>query len=239
MKERLSIIIPAYNEARRLPKSLLAIDAYFPEESKPLEIIVVDDGSEDDTSTVVKELGEQIPYLKLSRLESNRGKGAAVRDGVLAAKGELILFSDADLSTPIEEWQRFEEAFQAGADIVIGVRTLPGARIEKRQPLYRVLLGKTFNRTIRLLLGLPYSDTQCGFKAFRKDAAKEIFELCRTDGFAFDVEVLLLAKMKDYSISERPVRWINDADSRVSMARHGLAILREIIKIKQRLRGNI
>lgn len=232
MKPQISVIIPAYNEESRISETLSRIDAYFESRSENIEIVVVDDGSRDATVSVVEDLLPIIASLRILKLGTNRGKGAAVRKGVFEARGDIILFSDADLSTPVEEWEEFEKAFKDGADVVIGSRTIPGARIERRQPLYRVILGKTFNRIIRVLSGLPYSDTQCGFKAFRNSAAKDIFSSSTIEGFAFDVELLVIARKRKFNIKEVPVRWINSPDSRVSILRHGLEIIGELIQIR-------
>ena len=213
----LSVVIPAYNEIERLPPSLNAVKAYLAQNYSNWEIIVSDDGSTDGT---VETLQPQFPDVKFLRAERNQGKGAAVRRGMLEAGGDLILFSDADLSTPIDELGPMADASQEhGYDIVIASRGLRESKLEVRQTKWREFCGKAFNRIVRPLSGLPFKDTQCGFKLFTREAAHELFALSHSDGWAFDVEVLMLAAMRGRRVLEMPVRWLNAEGSKVHLAR--------------------
>ncbi len=210
----LSVVIPAYNEAARLPASLQRIVAFL-EPRFPYELLVVDDGSQDGTEALARAAVSPAP--RVLRHEPNRGKGYAVRRGVLAARGRCVLMTDADLSTPIEELPRLLDKLEEGFDVVIGSRAVSGARIERRQPFYRENMGRLFNLAVRILAVPGLHDTQCGFKLFRAEAAQVVFAACRLDGFAFDVEALFLARRAGYRVAELPVIWRNDAASRVSL----------------------
>ena len=195
---------------------------------------MVDDGSTDDTAQVVKAAvtpGSD-PTLRCLRQEENRGKGAAVRAGVLAATRPYVLMSDADLSTPIEEARRLLAAVEGGADVAIGSRALPGLQIEVSQPLHRVLMGKSFNKLMRSVTFLGVIDSQCGFKLFPREVAQRLFAPSRIDGFAFDVEVLWLARRAEMRIAEVPVRWVNDPRSTVQPVRHSVQMLRDVLRIR-------
>jgi dolichyl-phosphate beta-glucosyltransferase len=217
----LSIVIPAFNEARRLPQTLGRVGQWLGSTTLRTEIVVVDDGSTDGTAEAARQAaGEGITLL---RHEPNRGKGYAVRRGMLAASGELRLMTDADLSTPIEELPRLMRELDHGADVAIGSRAVAGARIEVRQPAYREAMGRIFNRLVRLLLLPGLKDTQCGFKLFTGRAADEAFGACRLDGFSFDVEALFVARRRGLRIAEVPVVWRNDEASRVSLGGGGAA----------------
>lgn len=232
----LSVIVPAYNEAARLPASLATLCAYLEREVPSFELIVVDDGSRDATAEIARtelrrlladpERGEVIA------LPRNRGKGAAVRTGVLSARGEHVLFSDADLSTPIHEQERLRAALRDGADLAIGSRGLPDARITVSQGAMRQGAGRSFNRALKLMGLTDLSDTQCGFKAFTRNAALNLFGQSRIDGFLFDVEVLYLARREGMRVVEIPVEWCNDPDSRVRMVRDFPKIVSELIRIR-------
>jgi dolichyl-phosphate beta-glucosyltransferase len=222
----LSVVVPAYQEARRLPATLASVTAYLDARRRPYELIVVDDGSQDATAEVATRsmagLGER---GRLLRLPANRGKGAAVRAGVRAARGEHVLVTDADLSTPIEELEALERACAAGADVAIGSRALDRSLIAVRQPLLREWSGRVFNLVVQLLALPGIQDSQCGFKLFRGETAQDLFSRVRSDGFGFDVEVLAVAKHLGYRIAEVPVRWRNDDDSRLSLARGAAAFV--------------
>ena len=222
-RPELSLVIPAYNEEARLEPTLREAVAYFRATGCPAEIIVVDDGSRDRTSEVVIRLSWEFEEIRLIRLAANRGKGYAVRRGMLAARGARRLMTDADLSTPIEELDRLCARMDEGHDVVIGSRALPGSRIEVRQPWYRENMGRFFNLFVRALAVPGVTDTQCGFKLFSGAAARDVFSAARLDGFSFDVEVLFLARRKGYRIAEVPVIWRNDAATRVSLLRGFLA----------------
>jgi dolichyl-phosphate beta-glucosyltransferase len=233
----LSVVIPAYNEALRIEPSLQRVWNYLRvcHGEGRFEIIVVDDGSKDGTATTVEEFRAKAAEVRLIRFPHNRGKGAAVRAGMLAAIGDAILFSDADFSTPIEEVEGALKLLQEGGDVVIGSRALAGSQVLVRQTLLRESLGRLFNRLIRAFLRIPFRDTQCGFKLFRREAARAVFQRARTDGFAFDVETLLLALQLGYVVREMPVRWINDPESRVNLLRHPAQMLGDLWRIRRSL----
>lgn len=230
----LSIVIPAYNEAARLPRTIETIVRYLSGRVASYEIIVVDDGSRDATAEVARRALESIERSDVIRFERNRGKGAAVRAGMLRAQGDHILFSDADLSTPIEEEARLRQALREGADVAIGSRALAESDITLAQSAWRQWAGRSVNALLRLL-GLTSShDTQCGFKVFTRAAAHELFSRARIEGFLFDVEILFLAQRAGLRVAELPVRWHNDPDSRVSLVRHLPRIVVELIKLRLR-----
>ena len=227
-KEKLSIIIPAYNEENVICSTLEEIQGALDNNN---EIIVVDDGSTDKTSDLVI---ENFPNVKLIRISKNKGKGAAVKKGVMNASGDLILFLDADGSTPFHHVFDFLETIK-NYDIVIGSRTLPESNIIKKQPLYKVFLGKCGNLLIRFILNINYSDTQCGFKMFRRDSAREIFSKLQCNKWAFDFEVLKIAQLKNMSVKEIPVSWKNDPNTNVSFLDY-FTTLKNLIEIKLRYR---
>ncbi len=213
----LTIVIPAFNEEARLPASLGAISAYLAARpSAPrVEVLVVDDGSSDATALRAEDAGRRHGLdLRVLRLLKNSGKGFAVRRGCLEAAGRLVLVTDADLSTPIYEWEKLAAA---SAPVAIGSRALDESLVKEEQPLYRKLMGKLFNRLVRFLVVPGIRDTQCGFKLFSREAAREIFSRAKVDRFAYDVEALLLAKQLGYAIAEVPVLWFNSKDSRVTL----------------------
>ena len=225
------MIIPAYNEAKRLPPTLGAIRRFLDGWGRPYEILVVDDGSTDETAARAREAGGKALTLLVNG--RNRGKGHSVRRGMLAATGEVRLMTDADLSTPIEEFPRLLSRLDDGHEIAIGSRALPESRVEVRQPWYRESLGRFFNLLVRLLALPGLHDTQCGFKLFTAAAARLAFEPARLDGFSFDVETLFIARRRGLKIAEVPVTWRNDAATRVGLARGGQAFLDLL-----RIRGN-
>jgi dolichyl-phosphate beta-glucosyltransferase len=215
-------VIPAYNEALRLPATLACMREHLAARGAAYEIVVVDDGSTDATAEIARRAGDPVRVL---RHEPNRGKGYAVRRGMLAAAGARRLMSDADLSTPIEELARLEAEIDRGFDIAIGSRAVAGARIEVRQPAYREAMGRLFNRLVQRLLLPGVADTQCGFKLFTAGAAEAAFRPCRLDGFSFDVEALYVARLRGLRIAEVPVVWRNDDATRVSLGGGGAAFL--------------
>lgn len=215
---KLSIIIPAYNEEKRLPKTLQEIDAYLKRQDYSYEIIVVNDGSKDSTAKIVEDLKLQIANLKLIDNKENHGKGWVVRQGMLEAHGDLRVFMDADNSTSIDQIEKMWPEFENGFHVVIGSRDVKGAVIAVKQSWYRQLLGEIFNLIVQTMAGLwGVWDTQCGFKGFTKEATEMIFPKCRIDRWAFDVEILVIAKKSGFKIKEIPVRWINDAQSKVKI----------------------
>jgi len=200
-------VLPAYNEAARLPPFLATVHAYLDGLGQSYELIVVDDGSQDGLAGELERRARAWPQLRVMRHPENRGKGAAVRTGVLAARGELLLFADADGATPIEEHARLEAAIEAGADLAIGSRRLPGPGVRRERHLFRGLSGALFAVIARLVLGLPVSDTQCGFKMFRGAVGRRLFSITREDRFLFDLELLALAGRLGYRTVEVPINW--------------------------------
>ncbi len=228
----LSIIIPAYNEETRIARSLEKIYLYLERQSYPHELIVVDDGSTDFTLQVVKDILKRIEYGTLLENGVNRGKGYSVRQGVLHSRGEYLLFSDADFSTPIEEVEKLLPHSEQNYDIVIGSRGLNESDIQIHQPWYREHMGKLFNRIIRMLMLTEFSDTQCGFKLFRGEVARELFAQQKIDHFSFDVEVLFLATRHGYKVKEVPIQWFNEPNSRVSAIYDSSKMFKDVLKIR-------
>jgi glycosyltransferase involved in cell wall biosynthesis len=231
----LSIVIPAYNEAGRLPRALEAVRAYLAGRAghAPLraEIIVVDDGSSDRTAEVVAEWQGRLPGLRLVSNGRNRGKGYSVCHGMLEARGAIALFTDADLSAPIEELERLLPAL-AGADVAIGSRGVDRSLIEVRQSALREMAGVVFNRLVWLFTGVRFRDTQCGFKAFRLPRARVIFEQQRIEGFGFDPELLFLARRHGLRTVEVPVRWAHDPATKVRLVRDSSRMFRDLVRIR-------
>lgn len=229
----LSIVIPAYNEGQRLPKTLDSIFAYLRSRSYRAEIIVVDDGSSDRTPEIVCAARQKYPELRLLANRGNRGKGFSVRHGMLEARGEIALFSDADLSTPIEEADKLIAAIvERGYDAAIGSRAVDRNLIEVHQPVIREQAGIFFNRMARWIMGIEFSDTQCGFKAFRKKRTQIVFEQQRIERFGFDPEILFLAKRHGLGVAEVPVRWSHDAATKVNVAADGIRMFLELLLIR-------
>jgi glycosyltransferase involved in cell wall biosynthesis len=226
----LSIVIPAYNESSRLGDSLREILRWLDSEGIDAEILVVDDGSSDDTAQVAGAVGD--PRVEVVSYSPNRGKGYAVRTGMLRASGDPILFSDADLSTPIHELKRLQKTLDEGYDIVIGSRAVTGSKVVVSQSGFRKYGGKLFNLVVRAILPLPFKDTQCGFKLFRRHAARAIFGPARLEGFSFDVETLFLGRHMGLRIAEIPIEWHNAPGSKVNFLRDALRMLRDVIIIR-------
>ncbi len=233
----ISIVIGAFNEENRVGQSLHKIHQFLQSHKTDHEIIVVDDGSTDRTSPVVAELAQSIATLRIIRYEKNRGKGYALRTGVLASQGDLVLVSDADLSTPIEELDTLLPCLSE-YHIAIGSRALALSNIVVKQPWWRQGMGKTFNRVVKLLVLDNFNDTQCGFKLFRGDVARELFREARIDRFAYDVEILALAIKKGYRVAEVPIQWLNDPASKVNPIRDSLKMLVDLVKIRLSV-GNV
>jgi dolichyl-phosphate beta-glucosyltransferase len=210
------VVIPAYNEEQRIVPTLRAIAGYFGHDPSAAEILVVDDGSGDGTVRCVERLAAEMPGLRLIRNDRNRGKGFSIRHGFAESRGALVLLTDADLSTPIEELDRLLSAVREGGyTIAVGSRAVDPSRVEVRQGWMRQTMGKGFNRIVRLLTGLAIQDTQCGFKLLRREALIPIFRMARVDRFSYDVELLYLAHRRGMAIAEIPVRWINSPHSKV------------------------
>jgi dolichyl-phosphate beta-glucosyltransferase len=214
----LSIIIPAYKEGERIGRNLLEIDRYLKSKDFSYEILVVVDGSPDNTAEVARNYGLQVPNLRVIENPENRGKGFVVRQGLLEARGSYRVFMDADGSTSVSHWDSFEAEFEKGADVVIGSRDIPGSYIQIRQPKYREVMGNLGNWLIRIVLGLwRYPDTQCGFKALSAKAAEAIAGRMVVDRFGFDFELVALAERLGFTVSQLPVRWMNEAGSTVAL----------------------
>lgn len=227
----LSTVIPAYNEERRIRPTLGRIREYLDKQAYTSEVIVVDDGSIDGTARVVAEFQASWPALRLIRTGRNRGKGYSVKTGFSNAEGEILLFSDADLSTPIEEADKLIAAIRSGAAVSIGSRALDRSVVRIHQPWYRELMGKIFNRFVRLIAVQGIHDTQCGFKAFTREAAMNLISRQRIDGFSFDVEILYIARRLGYVIREIPVTWINNDNTRVRLIQDSLGMLIDLLRI--------
>jgi dolichyl-phosphate beta-glucosyltransferase len=232
--DSLSIVIPAYNEEGRLPKTLDRILEWLPEQRlKFKEVIVVDDGSRDATAGVVDKYSKPPSPIRLLRNPGNRGKGYAVRHGMLDAEGEWILYTDADLSSPIEELQKLSSAAAAqNAVIAIGSRAVDRSLVAVHQSAFREYSGRFFNLVMRTVTGLPFHDTQCGFKLYRADAAKEVFSRQEQDGFSFDVEDLVIAKKLGLRAVEVPVRWSNVEGTKVTMGQ-GIRSFTDLLQIRK------
>ena len=228
----ISIVVPAFNERERIPATFERLREYLDRSGEEYEVIVADDGSVDDTVTYAESVAAGWPQLSVLALGRNQGKGAAVRAGMLRARGEHRLFSDADLSTPIEELPRLRERLVGSCQVAIGSRAVPGSRIEVHQPGRREMMGRTYNRLVQLLVLPGLHDTQCGFKVFTAEAAVACFQPLRTRGFGFDAEALLRARRHGWRVAEVPVRWSHREDSRVSALRDSGMVLLDLIRLR-------
>ena len=226
-----SIVVPVFNEAERIGVSLQKIDEFMRDSSRTWELIVVDDGSTDETAAIVSR--SKVTALRFIRNNRNHGKGYAVRQGVLAATGNYVLFTDADLSAPIEESAKLLDVpLNQNADVVIESRAVDRSYIEKHQSRFRELGGMAFNVMVRSLLSLPLHDTQCGFKLFHREKSRGIFERQTTYGFGFDPELLFLAKRQGLRIREVPVRWSHSEGSKVRFLRHAVVMFMDLVRIR-------
>ncbi len=234
----LSIIIPAHNEERRLPLSLAAIDKFLEKQPYRSEVLVVENGSHDNTAEVVRGFAAEHPYVRLIEVKT-RGKGLAVKQGMLSARGDYRFMCDADLSMRIDELERFLPPMQQqGYDIVIGSREAKGAR-RVNEPEYRHVMGRVNNWIIKLMAMRDFEDTQCGFKMFSRHAAEDLFTVQRTNGIGFDVELLFIAKRRGYRVYEMPITWYFDPESKMKLIDDSLAMLREIWEIRQNWREGL
>ena len=229
---QLSIVIPAYNESARIERTLQRVMACVDRQGWDAEVLVVDDGSKDATVEIVRRWMEREPRLYLLLNDGNRGKGYSVRNGLLQASGNVVMFTDADLSAPMEEAERLMVAIAEGADVAIGSRWMDRARQTLHQPVYRRFFGRCFNWVTRTVMGLPFKDTQCGFKAFKRTTAQVVFRLQRIERWGFDPEILFIARKLGYTIREVPVTWGHDERSRMSYLKDGMKMLEEIAAIR-------
>jgi glycosyltransferase involved in cell wall biosynthesis len=227
-----SIVIPAYNESERLAATLEKVLAYVRAQQWDAEVIVVNDGSRDNTAQIVRTFAAKDRALRLVENPGNRGKGYSVRNGMLNARGRIVLFSDADLSSPIEETPKLLRALDAGADIAIGSRWLRAETQTQRQPFYRQIFGRVFNLLLRLTLGLQFKDTQCGFKAFKQPAVQAIFPLQKIERWGFDPEILFLARKFGFVVREIPVVWGHSGGTRINPLVDGSRMFLEMLRIR-------
>jgi len=227
-----SIVIPAYNESARLGATLEKVLAYVRAQGWDAEVIVVNDGSRDNTADIVRAFSAKNPMLRLVENPGNRGKGYSVRNGMLNSRGQIVLFSDADLSSPIEEAPKLFQALDEGADIAIGSRWLRSETQTQRQPLHRQLFGRIFNLVLRLTLGLQFADTQCGFKAFRQPAVQAIFPLQKIERWGFDPEILFLARKFKFKVREIPVAWAHREGTSINPLLDGSRMVMEMLRVR-------
>jgi glycosyltransferase involved in cell wall biosynthesis len=227
-----SIVIPAYNESARLGASIEKVLAYVHAQGWDAEVIVVNDGSRDNTGEIIRTFARKDPIVKLVENPGNRGKGYSVRNGMLHAEGRFILFSDADLSSPIEEAPKLLNALEAGADLAIGSRWLRAETQTQRQPLHRQIFGRIFNLLLRISLGLQFADTQCGFKAFKRTAAQAIFPLQKIERWGFDPEILFLARKLGFKAQEIPVVWGHSGGARINPVVDGAKMFQEMLRVR-------
>lgn len=227
----LSVVIPAYNEERRLPATLDSVYQYLSGLGKEFEIVVVDDGSLDNTATMVESYAATRPEIRLLSYSPNKGKGHAVRVGMLAARGELVLFDDADGSSPIHEEKLLTQAIAGGCDLAIASRAKPDDKRTVKALPYRKYIGNAFNMIVQCLLLPGLYDTQCGFKMFKREVAHDLFSVAHLNGFAFDVEVLFIARLRGYRVSEIPINWSNVEGSKVNVLLDSPKMLLEVLWI--------
>ena len=233
LKNSLSVVIPAYNEEKHIKSAIKEVSDFLKANFSDSEIIVVDDGSTDGTYDAALSLSSEIKNLKVLKNGANKGKGYSVKKGVLLASSDYILFTDVDLSVPLDEFTKFENYItRENAGIIIGSRALKDSNVLKKQNFLRQNMGKIFNLLVRLLLFRGIKDTQCGFKCFRKDVAERLFKAQRIDGFCFDAEILYIAKKNGIKIHTIPIKWINDPDSRVKIIGGSISMFLDLFRIR-------
>jgi dolichyl-phosphate beta-glucosyltransferase len=232
-----SVIIPAWNEERRMPTSLQRVATFAREQPYPIEVVVVDDGSDDATPAIVEEFAEKYPFIKLIR-NPHGGKGAAVKTGVAQAEGKYLIISDTDLSVPIEELPKFLPPTLDGYDLAIASREAEGAE-RINEPYYRHLMGRVYNLLVRLVAVPSVQDTQCGFKAFRREVAREVFPYQTIEGWGFDVEILFIARRFGYSVVEVPVRWYYGTESKVKPVKDTLGMVHDLWQVRRNARQGL
>jgi dolichyl-phosphate beta-glucosyltransferase len=235
----LSIVVPAFNEEKRIESPLDEVIHYLRNQFEQWELIYSDDGSTDKTLEKLRKLQEKYPEIKVVGVPNNRGKGSAVRIGMSAASGNVILFSDTDFSTPIQETERLLKYLNEGYDVAIGSRGLSDSQVEVHQPWPREMMGKMFNTMLHSLLPIEFMDTQCGFKMFSRKAVDIILPKMYLESFAFDVEILIIAQVNSLRIVEVPVIWRNVLDSRVHPIRNSVEMIRDVLKVRHRLAMNL
>jgi dolichyl-phosphate beta-glucosyltransferase len=228
----LSIVVPAYNEESRIAPTVRDMVGYCRAGGRSFEVIVVDDGSRDGTTSVGRQLAEEFPELRLIRLAANHGKGYAVRTGVVNAIGHTVLFADADGATPISEIERLESALESGADLAVGSRAIRAEGVRVHAKLYRHLIGRTFHFLVESLADGGVKDTQCGFKLFRSSVAQDLFSRMRMNGFSFDVELLVMARRRGYRVDEVPVNWTHQPGSKVRLTLDSLRMAADLFRIR-------
>ncbi|MBL8087337.1 MAG: glycosyltransferase family 2 protein [Chthonomonas sp.] len=231
----LAVIVPAYNESVRLPKTLARLHEYLSDQTYPWSVVVISDGSTDDTPRIVNDFGIKHPQFTLIDSQPNRGKGFVIRRAMLEVDADLLLFSDADLAAPIEEIEKLLPKIREGYEIAIGSRPLRESRLEIRQPKYREYAGRAFNQVVQMLAIRGIQDTQCGFKVFTKPVARDVFARCTLDGFSYDFEALMIARDLGYKIAEVPIRWAHQEGSKVRFLRDGSRMLLDLVRL--RLKG--
>ena len=231
---KLSIVIPAYNEEERLPRTLEETLAFLDQKGFEYEVIVVDDGSSDETAHLVQKFAVNSSRVRLLTYPRNRGKGYAVRLGVLNARGNFVLYADADGATPIEEIERLQDAVDQGTDVAIGSRAMYSKETQVKTVIHRKILGRVFNGVVNFVVVPGIADTQCGFKMFPRAVAQDIFSRQRSEGFSFDVEVLFLAGKLGYKITEVPINWTNIPGSKVNLVRDSILMLIDVFKFRLR-----
>jgi len=233
-----SIIVPAYNEAERIGASLEHMLDYIAQSRWSAEIIVVNDGSSDNTAAVVQDFARRNPVVRILENPGNRGKGYSVRNGMMNASGQVLLFTDADLSSPIEEAEKLFSLIESGdADVAIGSRYLRSELQTRKQPIHRRVMGRGFNVALKTILGLSYVDTQCGFKAFNRKAVTMIFPNMKIERWGFDPEILFLAKRYGLRVAEVPVSWAHDHRSKINPLRDGTRMLGELLRVRMNSMG--
>lgn len=232
-----SLIIPAFNEERRMPDSLRRVVQFVQGQAEPIEVIVVDDGSSDRTAAIVDELAQQVPFVTLIR-NPHGGKGAAIKTGIAHGRGQYLVISDTDLSVPIEMLAKFLPPALADYDVAIASREVPGAR-RINEPQYRHLMGRVYNLLVRLVAVPGIQDTQCGFKAFRREVAREVFPCQTIEGWGFDVEILFIARRRGYRIVEVPVDWYYGRESKIRPVSDTLRMVRELFQVRRNARHGL
>jgi glycosyltransferase involved in cell wall biosynthesis len=232
LSPKYSIVIPGYNESARIAATLERVLCYVQAQGWDAEIIFVNDGSRDNTAAIVRGFAQRTARVQVVENPGNRGKGYSVRNGMRQAAGEILLFTDADLSSPIEEAPKLFAALAGGADVAIGSRWLRSDVQTQRQPWYRQLFGRLFNVVLRIVLGLNYADTQCGFKAFSRRAAQKIFACQKIERWGFDAELLFLAKKFHFKVAEIPVAWAHSSGTRMNYFRDGIRMVWEMLKVR-------